>query len=164
MKIAVLGYSGSGKSWLTANLSKRYGIPALGLDDIAFDKHWRRFDDALILPQLREFMAQDSWVIDGNYNTLLLEERLEQADRIILVNLPRLQCLVRALKRSKERTAQGYVNDINPWFLRFLLFDCRNKARRAFYRNISRNYAGKVVLLKSQRQIDHFLARDIILN
>ena len=157
MKIAVMGYSGSGKSYLARFLSGKYKIPAMNLDEVAFDKQWHRIPDEQILPEIRSFMEQENWIIDGNYDSLLLKERLELADQIIIVNLPALQCLWRALQRSKERAAQGYVNDINPWFIRFLLFDCRKPKRRRLYRAIEKTYPAKTVLLCSQRQINRFM-------
>ena len=133
MRIAIMGYVGSGKPVLARNLSQKLQIPKLELDDVAFEKKWKSVDRSRILPDIASFMNQESWIIDGNYDDLLQEQRLEMADKIIFVMLPRLQCLARALKRTKERKTAGYQNDINPWFLRFLLFDCRNKSRRRSY-------------------------------
>ncbi len=158
MKIAVMGYVGSGKSVLARNLAKKLGIPKLELDDIAFDLNWKAVDRLKILPDIQAFMEQDSWIIDGNYDDLLQEQRLEMADHIIFVILPRFQCLLRALRRTKERKAAGYQNDINPWFIRFLLFDCRNGERRRSYNAIRNKYGNKCFILKSQRDIDRFLS------
>ena len=157
MKIAIMGYVGSGKSVLARNLSKKLGIPKLELDDIAFDLNWKAVDRKRILPDIQKLMEQDSWIIDGNYDDLLQMQRLEMADRIIFVMLPRVQCLFRALRRTKERKAAGYHNDINPWFLRFLLFGCRNKERRNRYQCIMRQYPEKIVVLRSQSAINDFL-------
>ena len=158
MKIAIMGDVGSGKSVLARNLSKMLGIPKLELDDIAFDLNWKAVDRKKILPDIQKLMEQDSWIIDGNYDDLLQTQRLEMADRIIFVMLPRVQCLFRALRRTKERKAAGYQNDINPWFLRYLLFGCRNKERRKRYQCIMRQYPEKIVVLRSQSAIDDFLA------
>ena len=157
MKIAIMGYSGSGKSYLTHYFSQKYNIPAMELDAVAFDKNWHRLDDADVLPKVRRFMEQESWILDGNYDSLLLDQRLKTADSIIIVKLPRLQCLWRALRRSKERAKQGYTNDINPRFLRFLLLDCRSRERQMFYRNIEKTYQNKTVVLRSQSQIDRYI-------
>lgn len=157
MRIAIMGYVGSGKTVLSRKLSTRLDIPKLELDEIAFDLYWKPVDRTQILPEIQRFMAEEHWIIDGNYDDLLQQQRLEMADRIIFVMLPPLNCLLRALKRTKERKAAGYHNDINPWFLRFLLFDCRNKARRAAYRAISEKYPSKLTILRSQREIDRFL-------
>ncbi len=157
MRIAIMGYVGSGKSVLARNLSQKLSIPKLELDEIAFDKNWKAVDRSRILPDIASFMNQESWIIDGNYDGLLQEKRLEMADKIIFVMLPRLQCLMRALKRTKERKAAGYHNDINPWFLRFLLFDCRSKDRRDAYDRIAKAYASKLVVLTSQLEINQYL-------
>ena len=88
MKIAILGYVGSGKTYVANYVSEKKGIPSLQLDSIKFDKEWKPIDDAIVLPQVVEFMAKESWIIDGYYNYLLLDERLEKADQIILLLLP----------------------------------------------------------------------------
>ena len=157
MKIAIMGYVGSGKSVLARNLSKKLGIPKLELDDIAFDLNWKAVDREKILPDIQKLMEQDSWIIDGNYDDLLQSQRLEMADKIIFVMLPRILCLLRALRRTKERKAAGYRNDINPWFIRFLLFGCRNRERRNRYQCIMQQYPDKIVVLQSQSAIDNFL-------
>ena len=157
MKIAIMGYVGSGKSVLARNLSKKLGIPKLELDDIEFDLNWKAVDREKILPDIQKLMEQDSWIIDGNYDDLLQSQRLEMADKIIFVMLPRILCLLRALRRTKERKAAGYRNDINPWFIRFLLFGCRNRERRNRYQCIMQQYPDKTVVLRSQSAIDDFL-------
>ena len=157
MKIAIMGYVGSGKSVLARNLSQKFAIPKLELDDIAFDLNWKAVDRSKILPVIQSFMEQESWIIDGNYDDLFQEQRLQAADMIVFVTLPRLQCLIRALKRTKDRKAAGYQNDINPWFIRFLLFECRNKKRRMVYRSIQEKYHSKTVVLRSQTAINAFL-------
>ena len=157
MKIAIMGYVGSGKSVLARNLEKKLEIPKLELDDIAFDLNWKAVDREEILPHIKELMEQDSWIIDGNYDNLLQMQRLEMADRIVFVMLPRVQCLFRALRRTKERKAAGYHNDINLWFIRYLLFGCRNKERRCHYKQIMSKYCDKIIILRSQTEIDNFL-------
>ena len=157
MKIAIMGYVGSGKSFLARKLAKKYDIPKLELDDIAFDLYWKPVARDKILPEIQAFMEQDSWIIDGNYGDLLQEQRLDMADRIIFVMLPGLQCFFRAIRRTKERKTAGYHNDINPWFIRFLLFDCRNRERKKAYNAILNQYSNKCVVLKTQRDIDRFI-------
>lgn len=152
-----MGYSGGGKSFLARTLAARYGIPKLELDEVAYDLCWRPVDEQLVLPIIKEFMVHEDWIIDGNYNYLMLDERLEEADMIILILLPRILCLLRALHRTKERKTAGYRNDINLKFIRFLMYDCRNKRRRDFYKKVAMKYEHKTVVLKSQKHIDQFL-------
>ena len=71
MRIAIMGYPGAGKTWMTEHLSKTYGLPAVQLDEVVFDKNWKRLDAAAVLPKVAAFMAQESWVIDGYYSDIL---------------------------------------------------------------------------------------------
>lgn len=157
MKIAVLGYAGSGKTYLSDYMAKKKKIPVLHLDDIKWNKEWKPIDDSVVLPAVTDFMNNEDWIIDGYYEYLLLEERLESADKIILLQLPRMTCFCRAVKRSKTRKAAGYVNDMNSWFIKFLLFGCRDKARRHFYNKTAKRYKYKTVVLKTKRQVEEFI-------
>ncbi len=161
MKTAVLGYAGSGKTYLSDYIAKKKNIPVLHLDSVKWDKEWKAVDDALVLPQVREFMSADNWIIDGYYKYLLYDERLEQADLIVLLLLPRLTCFYRVVKRTKLRRQEGYKNDLNWWFVKFTLFDCRNKERRRTYREIAEKYSGKTVVLKSRRQVENFMLNGV---
>ena len=157
MKIAVLGYAGSGKTYLSDYISDKKKIPVLHLDSIKWDKEWKAVDDSVVLPQVSEFMAKDEWIIDGYYKYLFYDERLEQADLIILLLLGRMTCFYRAVKRTKSRRKDGYKNDLNRWFVKFTLFGCRNKERRQTYTEISEKYKNKTVVLKTRRQVEGFM-------
>ena len=157
MKIAVLGYAGSGKTYLSDYLSEKKNIPVLHLDEVKWDKEWKPMDDAIVLPQVSEFMAKDDWIIDGYYDYLYYNERLEDADMIVLLLLPRLTCFYRAVKRTKMRRKDGYKNDMNLWFVKFTLFGCRNKERQQTYSEIVKKYKNKTVVLKTKRQVNEFM-------
>lgn len=157
MKVAVLGYAGSGKTYLSEYISEKKNIPVLHLDSIKCDKEWKPIDNSLVLPQVSAFMANDDWIIDGYYDYLYYNERLEKADLIVLLLLPRTTCFYRAVKRTKSRRQNGYKNDLNLWFVKFTLFGCRNKERRQTYAEIVEKYKDKTVVLKTQRQVDEFM-------
>lgn len=157
MKIAVLGYAGSGKTFLSDYISENKNIPVLHLDEIKWDKEWKQIDNSLVLPQVSAFMTNDNWIIDGYYDYLCYNERLESADLIVLLLLPRMTCFYRAVKRTKSRRKDGYKNDLNWWFIKFTLFGCRNKERQQTYAKIAEKYKNKTVVLKTQRQVKEFM-------
>lgn len=157
MKILILGYAGSGKTYLSDYLSQKYNISVLHLDSIKWDKEWKPIDDSLVLSQVADFMKKSDWIIDGFYDYLYFDERLEQADKIILLLLPRITCFYRAIKRTKIRRKNGYKNDMNLWFVKFLLFGCRNKERRKIYSEIFDKYKEKTVVFKSVRQVNEYI-------
>ena len=157
MKIAVLGYAGSGKTYLSNYIGENKNIPVLHLDDIKWDKEWKPVDNTIVLPQVADFMAKEDWIIDGYYTYLLIDKRLQKADKIFLLLLPRTTCFFRALKRTKARRQDGYKNDMNWWFIKFILFGCRNKERRKFYAEIAEKYKDKTVILKTRKQVEEFM-------
>ncbi len=157
MKIAVLGYAGSGKTYLSDYISENKNISVLHLDEVKWDKEWKPIDDSLVSPKVSEFMAKHNWIIDGYYKYLFYDKRLEEADLIVLLLLPRLTCFYRTVKRTKSRRQNGYKNDLNLWFIKFTLFGCRNKERRQTYYEITEKYKDKTVVLKSQKQVDKFI-------
>ena len=157
MKIAILGYAGSGKTYLSDYIAKKKNIPVLHLDDIKWDKEWKPVDDSVVLPKVADFIAKEDWIIDGYYTYLMIDERLQKADKIILLQLPRAACFCRAVKRTKSRRQDGYVNDMNWWFVKFTLLGCRNKERRNYYAEIAKKYSDKTVVLKTKHQVEEFM-------
>ena len=157
MKIAVLGYAGSGKTYLSDYIAQKKNIPVLHLDDIKWDNEWKPIDDSVVLPKVADFMAKEDWIIDGYYTYLMIDERLQKADKIVLLQLPRATCFFRAVKRTKSRRQDGYANDMNWWFIKFTLFGCRNKERRSYYAEIAEKYKDKTVVLKTKRQVKEFM-------
>ncbi len=157
MKIAVLGYAGSGKTYLSDYIAGKKNIPVLHLDDIKWDKDWKPIDDSVVLPKVADFMVQENWIIDGYYTFLMIDERLQKADKIVLLQLPRTTCFFRAVKRTKSRRQDGYANDMNWWFFKFALYGCRNKKRRNYYTEIAEKYKNKTVVLKTKQQVEEFM-------
>lgn len=157
MKIAIMGYAGSGKTFLAKHLSEKWNIPVLHLDEVKYTKAWKPIEDSLVLPKVADFLKKDRWIVDGNYTYIFQQERLDAADQIVLLMLPRIPCLLRCIRRRKERRAEGYINDTNLWFIQFVLFEGRSKERRQNYSRILETYGEKVTLLRSQKEINAFI-------
>lgn len=157
MKIVLMGYAGSGKTFLAKYLGDKLHIPVMHLDEVKYTKEWKPLPDEQVLPVVSDFLQKDSWIMDGNYTYLFQKERLDGADKIILLLLPRIPCLLRCIRRRKSRRAEGYKNDTNLWFIQFVLFEGRNKERRMNYSRIQETYQNKVITLRSQKEIDTFL-------
>lgn len=172
MKIAVIGYSGSGKSTLAAKLSEKYEIPVLYLDAVHFLPGWKTRDKKEELSLVRSFMENESWVIDGNYSGLMQEERLAQADKIILMKFNRFSCLARCVKRYmqnyvqgqgsrvRESMAEGCPEKLDREFAWWILHKGRDKKKRRHYRIIAGKYPEKIVVLRNQRQLNTFCEKE----
>ena len=168
MKIAILGFSGCGKSTLAQKLGKKYNLPVLHLDRVHFAANWveRELEDKL--RDTADFLdSHDSWVMDGNYSNLLQERRLEEADRIIILELNCFVCLWRILKRwltykgrSRPDMAAGCEEKVDWEFLRWVLHDGRTKKRKAHMNEIARRYPNKCVRIRTRKEQKAFLAKE----
>jgi adenylate kinase family enzyme len=164
MKIAILGYSGSGKSTLARQLSNYYKIPLLFLDTVQFLPNWVEREKNKGRSIVWEFMQNESWVIDGNYNDFYQKERLEQADKIVFLGFSRTVCLYRAFKRyfqykntTRESMASGCIEKMDIEFIWWILHKGRTKKRRDHYKQITSFFEDKTLILNNQKQVDEYI-------
>lgn len=163
MKIAIFGYSGSGKSTLAAFLGEQHQLPVLHLDTVQFIENWQERNRQEALQMVATFMAQDSWVIDGNYSKFYQERRLEEADHVILLLFSPFASLKRIIERrvkyrntARPDMAEGCPEKIDGGFLWWVLYKGRNKAKRQHYQAIQKQYPEKVIVIKNQQQLTRF--------
>ena len=165
MKIAIIGYSGAGKSTLAQKLSQLYSIPKLHMDTLQFQPDWQDSDRDWMKAEMKNFLTNHlNWVIDGNYSWCYYEERMREADQIIFLNFSPWICLLRAFKRYlkyrgqvRESMATGCKEQFNWEFIRWILWDGRTKSAKERYKGILETYPEKVIVLRSQKEMDHFL-------
>ncbi len=174
MKIAVLGYSGAGKSTLAKFLGEFYNIPVLHLDTVQFEPGWVERDRSKAKEIVYRFMQKSDWVIDGNYTGFYQQERLEQADRILLLEFSRICCFYRVWKRYRqnmgrvrESMAEGCEEKLDAGFIFWVLFQGRTSKRRKHLAAIAESYPQKTLVLKNSKQVQAYqmgLETDLILN
>ena len=89
---------------------------------------------------------------------------MQEADQIIFLNISPWTCLFRAFKRYlkyrgkvRESMAEGCQEQFNWEFIRWILWDGRSKSAKERYKWIQKTYPYKVVILRSQKEIDQFL-------
>ena len=164
MRISVLGYSGSGKSTLSRTLGEKYSADVLHFDAIHWLPGWQMNTSEEKLRLTEEFLnSHDSWVIDGNYTKYFLERRLESSDEIILMLFNRFSCLLRVIKRRVEYSGRtrpdmgaGCEEKIDLDFLKWVLWEGRDRKKRQRFKEIAEKYPEKVTVIKNQRQLDKY--------
>ena len=130
-RVAVIGCPGGGKSTFSRALRDRVDLPLYHLDAI----YWR--DDRTHLsreefyPLMREIIAREEWIIDGNYNSTL-EWRVAACDLLIFLDYPAEVCLegVRA-RRGQKRSDMPWVEEgDDEEFLEFIrAFETESRPR-----------------------------------
>ncbi|KXT77038.1 DNA topology modulation protein flar-related protein [Streptococcus sp. DD10] len=164
MKIAIIGYSGSGKSTLAQKLGYFYHIPVLHMDTIQFKEQWQTREQDAVKTDLKKFMTQSSWVIDGNYSFAYYQERMKEADIILFMDFPRYLSLFRAFKRfwkfrgkTRESMASGCIEKFDWDFILWILWKGRTRHYKLQYKSICQHYPEKTHIFRSQQDINSYL-------
>jgi len=159
-RVLVIGSPGSGKSAFSQRLASRAGLPLIHLDEHFWLPNWtRRFDADGWTAALGAMIAEESWVLDGNYPRTL-ELRASRADFAIVLVAPRYVCFYRVIKRKllRQRPDKGVLEPepISRGFLQAIWNGPRNtKQEIETLRSMGRL---EIVILKRSREVESFLA------
>ena len=156
-RVAVIGCPGGGKSTFSRALRDRVDLPLYHLDAI----YWR--DDRTHLsreefyPLMREIIAREEWIMDGNYNSTL-EWRISACDLLIFLDYPAEVCLegVRA-RRGQKRSDMPWVEEgDDEEFLEFIrAFETESRPRIL---ELIGGYPDKaVVVFRTREEADRYL-------
>ena len=106
LRINVIGTSGAGKTTLAARLGERLAVPHVELDALNWGPDWTERPPEDFRADLAAFIAQDAWVLCGNY-TRIRPMLMERANVIVWLDYPRWLVTWRVLCRSVERAWTG---------------------------------------------------------
>lgn len=87
-RIAIIGNSCGGKTWLSLKLAARHQLPLIHVDQIQFMKGlvFRPFKESVQILKIEQ--EKTEWIIDGFGPLDILHDRLKLADQIIMIDLP----------------------------------------------------------------------------
>ena len=98
-KVLIIGSGGAGKTTFARELASRTGLPLIHLDQLFWHPGWVPTPDAEWDRVIADLCAGERWIMDGNYGRTL-PVRLAAADTVIFLDLPRIVCTWRILKRQ----------------------------------------------------------------
>lgn len=134
-RVMIIGCSGSGKSTFAKRLHQQTNLPLIHLDQHYWRPHWVEPSPAIWAEQMQALVAQEAWIMDGNYSGTM-EFRLARADTIIFLDLPTSTCLQRVIGRtlkywrqSRSDMSKDCPERFSLQFFHYILF--YRKTRRA---------------------------------
>lgn len=164
-KIAIIGSGGSGKSTFARKLGEKLQIEVFHLDAILWKPNWTAVSKNQQEAIQRQLVSKDQWIIDGNYNGTL-DLRLNAADCIIFMDMPRKLCVYRVFKRmllyrNRQRPdmAEGCRERFDLNFLKWIWNYPRDK-RPGVYQKLQRLQDHKeIVILTSSKEARNFISQ-----
>lgn len=104
-RVAAVGNSGSGKTALAAQIAVRLSCPHIELDAIHHRENWTPIERDEMRDIVAGHLEGDSWVIDGNYRSLVQDLVFASADTVAWLDLPRRVVMSSITRRTMGRIA-----------------------------------------------------------
>lgn len=162
-RIIIVGNNGSGKSFLSKELSVITGLPLVHLDVEFWRPNWEMPSKDEWKKRNGELISEEKWILDGNVNHGgTMEMRFEAADLIIFLDINLFVCLAGVIKRNGKKrsdTTQYREEKFNKEFFRF----CKgilsfSMTRERTIMNLHKKYADKpFFVIHSRRKMKKLL-------
>lgn len=164
-RILVIGCSGGGKSTLAQALASRFGLEYQSIDrDVRWIAGWNQRPREEQRRIISELVTRERWVMDGS-NPSSFDIRLNRADLVIWVRMPRLVCLMGIARRvwryrgtTRPEMAEGCPEPLPDREFLDYIWNFEKKSAPIFVRNIAL-YGPQtpVVMLKSRADTKRLL-------
>ena len=159
-RVMIIGSPGAGKSTFARKLRDYSGLPLYYLDQI-----WHLPDRTTISPaafdaRLMEILAEDQWIIDGNYSRTM-ELRLKACDTVFLLDYPLAVCLDGVRKRvGQKREDMPWIEEAVDEDFRTFILDFPHTQLPRIYRLLERYQNEKqIILFRSREEAEDWLNR-----
>src|SRR3954470_17949621 len=161
-KILVIGSGGAGKSTFASRLGAILKLEVIHLDSLYWSAGWLEMPKDQWRTTVEELLKKDAWIMDGNYGGTL-PARLEACDAVIFLDISRVLCLWRVLKRralyrraSRPDMAEGCPEKIDWEFIKWI-WDYPRKRRPAILEKLQAlSHSKTIIVLKSQTEVENF--------
>ncbi|MEM7174690.1 MAG: GNAT family N-acetyltransferase [Chlamydiota bacterium] len=155
-KFALIGPPGSGKSTFASKLGKILKIPVHHLDKHMFESGGKKRDKQEFIGIQKALLNEEAWIVEG-CSSATFEMRVSKADVFIYLQLSRILCIWRLLKR-----VFNYKKDLSG--LRIITWEILrytwnfNKKKNGHIMELGKKYPEtEFLIFNNQKDADFFL-------
>lgn len=99
----IIGEGGAGKTSLGAEIGARLNLAHTELDSIFWHENWQHSPPGKFEAQVEEIVAEDDWVVDGNYSRRIRPIIWKRVETVVWLDYPLSLCLWRLFGRTLRR-------------------------------------------------------------
>ena len=156
-RVIVIGCPGSGKSTFSRALHKLTDLPLYHLDLLNWNSDKTTVAKAVFLERLKNVVALDRWIIDGNYGSSI-ELRLKESDTVFFLDYPVEVCIDGIKQRQgKTRSDMPWIEtEIDEELLEFIRnYNTQSKPKVL---DLLKKYSKKdIIVFKSRKEADDYI-------
>ncbi len=158
-KVIVIGCPGSGKSTFSRALRDITGLPLVYLDRLNWNSDRTTVPKPVFRARLDRVLAQDEWIIDGNYASTM-ELRLQRSDTVFFLDYPTQICLdgIRARYGKPRSDSPWYETGDDEEFLAYVR-DFRVQHRPRILDLLARYPEKNVIVFHTREESEEYLAQ-----
>lgn len=163
-RVLVIGSGGAGKTTFATRLGALTGLPVTHLDAHFWNPGWIETPREEWARRVADLARPDAWIMDGNYGGTL-DLRIESADTIVFLDIPRLTCLARVVRRrltyagrARPSLPDGCPERLSFGFLHWIWTYPARRRPGILERLDSLRGSKRVIHLRGVRAVRRFLA------
>ena len=160
-RILIIGCPGSGKSYLSVELSKKTKIPCFHIDNLYWNPDKTHIERDELIKKYNDIFKLDEFILEGNYQATL-EYRVKYASTIIFLDFSLDDCIKGIRERTnKERSDIPWIQNeedgeqLIDWIKEF---DTREKP---VIINTLNSFKGEVIILHNKEEVNEYLKKEI---
>ena len=164
-RVLVIGSGGSGKSTVSAKLGELLNLEVNHLDKLYWRAGWVEPATDEWIKTITNLIERDSWIIDGNYSGTL-ELRLQRCDTVVFLDLSRVLCMWRIVKRffvyrggTRPDVAEECPESLNFEFVSWV-WNYPRRSRPKVIKRLQEHAEGKQIFwLRTRSDVQRFLSQ-----
>jgi len=164
-RVLVIGSGGSGKSTVSAKLGELLNLEVNHLDKLYWRAGWVEPEADEWIKTITNLIDRDSWIIDGNYSGTL-ELRLQRCDTVVFLDLSRVLCMWRIVKRffvyrggTRPDVAEDCPESLNFEFVSWV-WNYPRRSRPKVIKRLQEHAEGKQIFwLRTRSDVQRFLSQ-----